>query len=108
MLKKFEDNARAAVDRDLKAHQEDPGHEANKVKYYRSRERYMLISTMTGIDSPAKVTARKTLQDAQTSRQQQIVVVALQDLETATSPTMVATALQVAGAAAEVALVLKR
>lgn len=57
LLRKYEDDARITVERDLKKHQEDPNDQLKKVKYYNSREKYLLISKMSGLDSPAKVAA---------------------------------------------------
>lgn len=107
LLKKFEDNAKQAVDRYQREYRADPEYIEMKKKYFLARDKYKQISKMTGTDSPAKVAERKTLEEAKTKNKKLIVVGAITELEN-NNPVDVAVALEVAGAKQEVAEVLKR
>lgn len=107
MLKKFEDNAKQAVDRYKREYRADPEYMEMKKKYFLAQDKYKQISKMTGTDSPAKVAERKTLEEAKTKNKKLIVVGAITELEN-NNPVDVAVALEVAGAKQEVAEVLKR
>jgi len=57
LLRKYEDDARIAVERDFRHHEEDPENQKNKIKYFKSKEKFAYISKITGKDSPAKKVA---------------------------------------------------
>jgi hypothetical protein len=107
LLKKFEDNAKQAVDRYQREYRADPEYMEMKKKYFLAQDKYKQISKMTGTDSPAKVAERKTLEEAKIKNKKLIVVGAITELEN-NNPVDVAVALEVAGAKQEVAEVLKR
>jgi hypothetical protein len=97
-LRKFEEDAKIAVDKLQKSHEEDPQDENKKIKYYTSKEKYLLISKMTGKDSPAKVTAKKRVETAKKETQKKMVTNSIVDLESKTNPENVAKSLEEAGA----------
>jgi hypothetical protein len=104
LLKKFEDNSRMAVQRYVKIMRDNPKSESAKVKYFQMRDRFMQISKMTGVDSPAKVAIRQNLEEAQ-KKQKKLIVVG--SIKVAKDTKEVAKALTTAGVKKEVAEVME-